>query len=192
MTRDSGRVDEDDDASLVRRCIDRDSDAWARLVERHGPLAWSVIRRAGLSGEDAADVYQTSWLAALESLPRIRQPERFGGWIARTAHIQSVRLRRTYGITRKILGKLPVLEADDRVPGEALVELEERHRVTLALSTVGERCETLLRLLYFQDPPLAYQEVASRLAMPIGSIGPTRARCLEKLERLLGDEGEKP
>lgn len=183
----------DDDAVLVGRCLDGgDEDAWAELVARHGPLAWAAIRRAGLSGDDAADVYQTAWLAALESLPRLRHPERFGGWIARTAQLQAIRLRRTYGITRRVLGRIEPAEFDETEPDEDLSRLEQRARMTRALARVGERCETLLRVLYFEDPSPAYTDIAKRMGMPIGSIGPTRARCLEKLERILGAEGGTP
>jgi RNA polymerase sigma factor (sigma-70 family) len=179
----------EDDASLVRRCLAEDAEAWELLVRRWGPLAWAVIRRAGLEGEDAADVYQTSWLAAVESLPRLRHPERFGAWLARTAHLQSIRLRRAYGISRRVLGRVPVREEDDVLPDREIEALDERRKVADALGAVGERCETLLHLLYWQQPPLAYTEIARRLGVPVGSVGPTRARCLEKLERLLGLEG---
>lgn len=200
---DSPGAGPDDDAALVARCLDGrgngdgngrgDEDAWAELVARHGPVAWAAIRRAGLSGDDAADVYQTAWLAALESLPRLRHRERFGGWIARTAQLQAIRLRRTYGITRRVLGRIEPAEFDEAEPHEDLSRLEQRARMTRALARVGERCETLLRVLYFEDPSPAYTDIAKRMGMPIGSIGPTRARCLEKLERILGaEEGGAP
>lgn len=179
-----------DDAALVARCLGDDDDAWAALVARHGPLAWGVIRRAGLHADDAADVYQTVWLAAFQQLPRLRDPSRFPGWIARTAHIQALRLRRGYGISRRVLARVPVRETDDRVPDEEIQAMEERSRVALALDTVGERCAALLRLLYFERPAPAYQDISARLAMPVGSIGPTRARCLERLAKRLGLDPE--
>lgn len=176
----------DADEALVRRCLDGDAAAWTALVARHGPLAWSTIRRAGLHADDAADVYQTTWLAALEQLPRLRDPRRFGGWIARTAHLQSLRVRRGYGISRRVLARIPARETDDRVPEEELSALEDRSRVTEALAAIGERCATLLRVLYFERPAPAYRDVSLRLRMPVGSIGPTRARCLERLAKRLG------
>jgi RNA polymerase sigma factor (sigma-70 family) len=175
-----------DDAALVARCLCDDADAWAALVARHGPLAWSTIRRSGLTAEDAADVYQTTWLAALEQLPRLRDPRRFAGWIARTAHLQALRLRRGYGISRRVLSRIPARETDDRIPEDELVALEDRSRVTAALAAVGERCAALLRALYFERPAPAYRDVSLRLRMPVGSIGPTRARCLERLAQRLG------
>lgn len=179
-------LDDLDDAALVARCLDDDGAAWSALVARHGPLAWGVIRRAGLHEDDAADVYQTVWLAAFEQLPRIRDASRFPGWIARTAHLQALRLRRGYGISRRVMSRLPVRESDDAVPETELAALEDRSRVSAALAAVGERCAALLQLLYFESPAPAYQDISARLGMPVGSIGPTRARCLERLARRLG------
>lgn len=187
-------ADPTDDATLVLRCLDagRGGDraagegAWAELVRRHGPLAWAVIRRAGVDGADAADVYQTAWLAALQALPKLRDPARFASWLARTAHLQAIRLRRTYGITRRVLSRIDPREEDDRAPAEDIEKLETRNAVAAALARVGARCESLLRALYYEDPPPAYTDLAQRLGMPVGSIGPTRARCLEKLDRLMG------
>lgn len=175
-----------DDAALVARAAEADPRAWAELVARHGPVAWAVIRRAGLAGEDAADVYQTAWLAAVESLPTLRHPERFGGWLARTAAIQALRVRRRYGITRRVLSKLPSDEVDERLPDADLAALEDRSRVARALGTIGARCAALLRLLYYESPAPPYVEVGRRLSMPVGSIGPTRARCLARLAERLG------
>lgn len=178
----------DDDATLVGRCLGDDRAAWEQLVARHGPLAWAVIRRAGLSPEDAADVYQVTWLAALEQLPQIREPSRFPAWIARTAHVQALRIRRGYGISRRVLSRIRPRELDERVPDDEIAALEDRSRVATALGAIGDRCAALLRLLYFESPALAYRDISSRLRMPVGSIGPTRARCLEKLARRLGFE----
>lgn len=182
----AGPASAEDDAALVEQCLrDRDG-AWEALVARHGPLAWGVIRRAGLHEDDAADVYQTVWLAAFEQLPRLREPARFPGWIARMAHIQALRLRRGYGISRRVMSRLPAREEDDRVPDAEIEALEERSRVAAALGRIGDRCASLLRILYFESPAPAYQDVSARLGMPIGSIGPTRARCLARLARTLG------
>lgn len=181
---------ETDDATLVARCLDNDGAAWATLVARHGPLAWSVIRRTGLAHDDASDAYQTTWLAALEQLPRIRDPHRFPAWIARTAYVQALRVRRGYGISRRVLARIPARETDDRVPDEELSALEDRSRVAGALTAAGGRCEALLRLLYFERPAPEYREIAARLGMPIGSIGPTRARCLERVAKQLGLDEE--
>lgn len=176
----------DADAALVARCMDGDQDAWAALVRRHGPLVWTMARRAGLSEEDAADLYQTVWRIAVESLPRLRDAERFAAWIARTAHFQTARAVRTLCATRRALGRLEPPEEADVPPDGDLERLEDRRLVAEAMERVGERCARLLCALYYEDPTPAYAEIARRLDMRVGSIGPTRARCLARLKDALG------
>jgi RNA polymerase sigma factor (sigma-70 family) len=177
------------DALLVARCLDGDGAAWTELVERHGALVWAVASRARLERADAEDVFQATWTIALEELSRIREPERFAAWIARVARHQTMRVRRGYGIARRAHERVAADLDETRVPDDELERLEERGRVTRALTRLGARCRDLLQLLYYADPRPAYEVVSERLGMRIGSIGPTRARCLQKLERELGGEG---
>lgn len=169
-------------AELVARCLDGDEAAWESLVREYGSLVWTVARKAGLSDEDAADVYQTVWRIAVEDLSRVRRAERVGAWLARTTHFQAMRLIRSYCTSRKALAKLPGRETDGEVPDDMLARLEERQRVARAFAELGERCRELLRLLYYEQPRPAYRVIADELGMRVGSIGPTRARCLQRLE----------
>jgi RNA polymerase sigma factor (sigma-70 family) len=179
----------DADTSLVARCMDGDEDAWAALVRRHGPVVWTIARRAGLADEDAADVYQTVWRIAVESLPRLRDTGRFPAWIAQTARFQSARAVRTICATRRALGRIEPRDTDG-APAEPEIEAVERRRsVADAMSRVGDRCAHLLRALYFEAASPDYAEIARRLGMRIGSIGPTRARCLARLRDALGRNG---
>ncbi len=180
----------DDDAALVARCMDGDDAAWAALVRRHGPCVWTVARRAGLSEHDAADVYQTVWRIAVESLPRLRDAERFPAWIARTAHFQAMRSLRTLCSTRRALDRIAPREFDDAIPDEEIARIEHRRLVAEAMGRIGERCAGLLRALYYDHPTPPYEEIAVRLSMRIGSIGPTRARCLARLRDELGGNGD--
>lgn len=175
-----------DDASLVARCLEGDEEAWTALVRRHGPVVFTIARRAGLASDDAADVYQTVWRIAVESLPRLRDPDRFGAWLARTAHFQSMRALRSLCITRRSIERLEPPECGGRSPDEEIVAVEHRRLVADAMALVGARCSDLLRALYFDQPSPAYADIAQRFGMRIGSIGPTRARCLTKLKNLLG------
>jgi RNA polymerase sigma factor (sigma-70 family) len=183
MTRSPGG-----DAALVARCMDGDEEAWAALVTRHGPLVWTIARRAGLSHDDASDVYQTTWRIAVESLATIRDRERFPAWIARTAHFQTMRALRTLCTTRKALERVETREVDETAPHDDLARTEFQRVVADAMGRIGERCARLLRSLYFDDPAPAYAEIASKLSMPIGSIGPTRARCLARLRDALKED----
>lgn len=177
-----------DDADLVARCVEGDGAAWESLVQRYASLVWAVVSRMDLSAEDAADAFQNAWTVALEELPGLRDPAAFPAWIARVARHQCMRIRRGYGIARKSREHLAREDVDPTLPDEDLQRLEARSRVRTALSGIGDRCARLLALLYEEDPVPAYEEIARRLGMRIGSIGPTRARCLEKLLRELGDD----
>jgi len=177
------------DAALVARCLDGEGRAWTALIDRHGRIVWSVLLRAGLSEADAQDGFQNTWTIALEELHRLRDAERVGAWIARIARHQAMRIRRRYGIARKAHPHVAREDVDLHVPDEDLQELERRDRVHAALERLGDPCAALLRLLYLTDPKPAYEGVAEELGMRIGSIGPTRARCLSKLrERLEGED----
>jgi RNA polymerase sigma factor (sigma-70 family) len=177
----------DDDATLVARCLDGESAAWSELVERYGPVVWAVARRAGLTAEDEADVFQNTWRVAVEELSKLRERAAFAGWITQIARHQTMRVRRGYGIARRSMQWVAREDVDNTAPEESLEEIETRSSVSLAVDRIGERCAQLLRALYFEAPPPAYTDIAKRLGMRIGSIGPTRARCLEKLQKELGD-----
>lgn len=182
----SARTDESD-ASLVARCLEGDHDAWNGLLVRHGGLVWAIVRRQRLSEQDAADAFQNTWTLALEQLAQLRQPELFERWLGRVARNQALRIRRGYGIARSALPKLAQDDVDDVEPHEELARVERRSAVHAGLARLGERCAALLRLLYMAAERPAYTDVAAQMDMPIGSIGPTRARCLERLRALLGD-----
>ena len=178
-----------DDACLVAECLAGDSRAWSSLVDRYGPLVWAIAKRASLSPDDQAEVFQNSWIVAVEELSRLREPAAFAGWIGQIARHQSLRIRRGYGIARKSMAHVAREDVDEARPEEPVALLEERRKVGDAVSRIGRKCADLLSALYYEDPPPAYTEIAKRLGMRIGSIGPTRARCLEKLEKELSDAG---
>lgn len=181
---------EPDDAALVASCVAGDSGAWAMLVERHGAVVWAVANRMDLSAEDAADVFQNTWRTAIEEIDRVREPAAIGGWLARVARHQAMRLRRGYGIARKSREHVAREDLDPNLPDADIERLEQRNRVRAALGHVGERCAALLGALYFEDPTPSYDDIASRFTMRIGSIGPTRARCLGKLMEIMGGDDD--
>lgn len=178
------------DAVLVARSIEGDDGAWQTLVDRHGPVIWAVAKRAGLTPDDAADVFQNTWTVAVTDLERIRDPGRFGAWIARVARHQCMRVRRRYGIARRSYEHVAREDAVFDLPDEELAKIEDRGRVARALKRIGERCLKLLKALYYRTPKPSYQWISKRFGMSVGSIGPTRARCLEKLEARLKEHGD--
>ena len=183
-----GDMSDDDVSSLVKRASDGDQAAWDALVDRYTNLLWSVARGYRLERADAADVIQVAWLRLVEHLPRLRDPERVGAWLATTVRreclqVIATRKRRGGPVEDEILTSLP----DDAAPVDARLLADERDRALWqAFAGMPDRCQRLLRIL-MADPPPSYQDVAETLTMPVGSIGPTRARCLERLRTLLDD-----
>jgi RNA polymerase sigma factor (sigma-70 family) len=175
-------------ASLVERAGAGDQGAWDVLVERFSPLVWSVTRSLGLGGADAADVFQTTWLRLVEHLDRVREPERLGGWLAVTARHEGWRTLRRAGRTIPTEDEqvFDVVLGDE--PERGLLDAERDRGVWAAFRLVPARCQALLRLLV-ADPAVSYQDIGELLDMPIGSIGPTRARCLDKLRTALAETG---
>lgn len=192
-----------DDSILVARCRAGDSSAWEMLVRRYQRLVHAIVHRAGLDEQAAADVFQTVFLRLLQNLPRITEPHRLQAWIVTTAKreawLQYRRGARMVSLTATESGpaeagtradgeeELPADEAPG--PDETVARWQQIAQVQRALEGLDERCRALLQLL-FGDEGIGYDEAARRLELPIGSIGPTRARCLTKLRRLI--EGGKP
>jgi RNA polymerase sigma factor (sigma-70 family) len=172
-------------SELVRAAAGGDQRAWEALVGRFGGLVWSVARAHGLSRADAADVSQTAWLRLVEHLHRLRDPERVGTWLASTARHEALRILRQgrrqvpVGDDAELEGAGPPAESPE---ASALVS-ERNHLLWRAFAELPQRCQRLLRVL-MADPPPSYQQVAVALEMPIGSIGPTRGRCLDRLRQL--------
>jgi RNA polymerase sigma factor (sigma-70 family) len=168
-------------SDLVHAAADGDGAAWNEIVDRFQGLVWATTRAHRLTHADAADVAQTTWLRLVESLDRIRDPERLGAWLATTARRECLRHIRLRG--REFLSEdTDVFEApaDDSLPELALLTSERDSALWRAFVRLSERCQALLRLLVSSEEP-SYQEIGAALGMPVGAIGPTRMRCLEKL-----------
>ncbi len=185
-----GRVEPTEVADTVRRAAAGDKDAWDGLVTSFGRLVWSIAAAHRLGPADSAEVSQTTWLRLVENLDRISQPERLGGWLATTARRESLRLLRLRGrefptddesrLDLDAVGHAPT-------PESLTMDRDRDRRLWHAFAALPENCRVLLHMVIVVGPP--YAEVAQALDMPIGSIGPTRARCLERLRRLLAAGG---
>jgi RNA polymerase sigma factor (sigma-70 family) len=184
----------DSDAELVRRCRTGDQSAWAGLVQRYQRLVYAIVMRMGFDEHDSADVFQTVFTRLLDHLPRISDPERLQAWIVTTARREALlrlkRSRRTVSMTR------PEDEEDAEgvewdiadeapLPEDALAEVQQQHQVRNALDRMDERCRSLLLLLFGEGERQPYEFIATTLGISVGSIGPTRARCLDKLRKLV-------
>lgn len=170
---------------LVRAAAAGDRRAWETLVGRFERLVWAVARAHRLSGADAADVVQTTWLRLVEHLDRVQDPERLGAWLATTARRECLRSLRS--ARREVPTDDGRLELVDDEELEVRISDARRDRALwAAFRKLPPRGQALLRLLA-SDPQPSYREISAALGMPIGSIGPTRARALEQLRAELGE-----
>lgn len=171
-------------AELLEQAREGDELAWSAIVERYSGLLWATARAHRMSAAEAADVIQNTWLRLVENLDRIEDPERLGAWLATTARRECLRVIRL-GARELPTDEEWMLEvaAEEEVSSGVIVA-ERDAALWRAFRMIGERCQALLRMLTAPDPP-SYEEIGAALEMPIGAIGPTRARCLDKLRRSL-------
>ncbi|WP_236008476.1 RNA polymerase sigma factor [Actinomadura physcomitrii] len=170
---------QDDTSALVARARAGDGAAWERLVERYTGLLWSIARAHGLGDADAGDVVQTSWLRLVERIDALDDPSAAGCWLAATARNEC------RGLARRRTRDLALMPFGARAasgPDEVAVARERLGRVGAALEVLPRRCRTLLRMF---AQAASYAELAAALGVPVGSVGPTRARCLAALRRLV-------
>jgi len=199
-----------EDAALIAQCRSGREAAWSTLVRRYQRLVYTVPRRAGLDADVAADVFQATFARLFEHLNRIEDATRVRAWLVTTARRETLRWleqrsrlvdldgapsRR--GVEAADAGEAPgagrAAEGDpfDRLPSGAplpealLADLQDFHRLRLAVDRLEPRQRQFVELLFLQDEPLPYGEIAARLGMAEGSIGPTRARVLARLRALL-------
>lgn len=174
-----------DVAGLVRDAAAGDRGAWERLIAQYGRLIWAITREYKLVESDAADVAQVTWLRLLEHIHQLRSPDRVGSWLAATARNECLRVlaarkRVVLGHDETALeGTATATDIDER-----LLAAERADMVRQAMSRLPSRWQQLLTLL-MADPPVSYAEISAKLGLPIGSIGPTRSRCLARLRELL-------
>jgi RNA polymerase sigma factor (sigma-70 family) len=178
----------DTDRQLIDGCRAGDRRAWRRLLERYERLVYAVPHNLGMSGEDADDVVQSTFAIFLERIDTLTTDDRLGAWLSTVARRQTFRLWERRDRDQAVMDRSNEV-VDDDAWSTRIAEIEWVDR---ALAGLNERCRTLLTLLYFTDPPPPYDDVARRLGRPVGSIGPTRARCLATLEKLLAELLDEP
>ena len=172
-----------DPSDLVMAANDGDRLAWNTLVARYTPLVVQVTRRYRLSPSDSDDVCQVVWMRVLQYLDKIREPRALPGWIATTAKNESLRVvttdRRTHPVDPLSGSHLDAADGGAELDEELLAS-ERRDALRSGLAELEPRQRELL-LMVCAEPPVSYAEISRRLGIPVGSIGPTRARCLAKL-----------
>lgn len=180
-----------EDADLIRRCRDGDQAAWESLVDRYQRLIFTIPRRAGLSDEQATDVFQEVFLTLFEKIDAIEQPERIRSWIVTTAKYKTWALVRgakgLYSSATDAEMEMEMANIADTsaLADDVLIELEEQHMIRTALAKLEDRCRQILSMIYLSEPAASYVEVAAAIGVGETSISPLRSRCLKKLKDIL-------
>jgi RNA polymerase sigma factor (sigma-70 family) len=163
---------------LVEACLRGEQSAWTQLVSKYERLIYSVAHTLCPESEDCADVFQRVCLALYQNLDRLRSDQIIPAWLT------TVTRRQAYKVIRAKRPYTPIAEREPSV--EARIDrIREEFDVHLFIERLDQRCQRLIRLLYFDSKEPSYAEIAAELGMPVASVGPTRARCLDKLRKLL-------
>ncbi|HEY5245414.1 MAG TPA: sigma-70 family RNA polymerase sigma factor [Acidimicrobiales bacterium] len=184
------RIRQDTELSeVVAAAAAGDSQAWNVLTNRFGGMIMAVARSCRLNDADVGEVHQMTWLRLVENIGRIEQPERIGAWLATTAKRESLRIVRSKArVTFDHEGLLQRPDVDAKPLDAGPIAEESSDAVRRAFALLPAHCQRLLGLLAGDNPP-SYKEISKTLSMPIGSIGPTRGRCLEHLRRIMEELG---
>ena len=178
------------DPELVDRCLRGDQDAWSALLHKYKNLIYSVPLKYGASRDDAADIYQGVALELFNELPRLREVGALTGWLITVTVRKCFRWKQAQQCRAEDdLEDLDQLAEDAMVPPELLEELEREQMVRQGVAELPERCQQMIRLLFYENPPRSYQEVAKALGLAPDSIGFIRGRCLKRLQQVLEKMG---
>ncbi len=168
---------------LVAAAHRGDQDAWEELVDRYSGLIEAVARKHRLGADDVGDVSQIVWLALLSNLGRLKDPERVGLWLHTTARRECLAAIRRSERDRPSWARSEDLVDELSSPAETVLRAERAQQVRLALEMMQEQCRVLLEMLLVREPPAHYAEISDHLSIAVGTIGPRRRRCLDKLRR---------
>ncbi len=172
-------LDAQSDAELIENCLKGNQNAWEALIRRYQNLIYSVPIRYHFSAPDAADVFQHVCVTLLEKLKTLRNTQTISSWLYITTKRHCWKIAKKQRMEVELEGEEGI--ADDS-KGENLVL---QHQIKNGVQQLSEKCRELISALYYADPPLSYDEITEKFGIPFGSIGPTRARCLERLKKIL-------
>ena len=180
-----------DAADHFRRWRAGDAQGLDDMVRCLSPVLWHVVRAHGLDTEPAQDVVQTTWLTFVRRHDSITEPQAVAAWLTTTARREAWRVTKTLAKSRAVADVVLDWELPTESSAESdAVEADECARLWACVRQLSERCQRLMRMVAFDDRP-DYRGLAAQMEMPVGSIGPTRGRCLAKLKALLADETQE-
>ena len=192
LPRNCARCDreiESEDAALVRGCVEGNQQAWEALIDKYKRLIFSVPLRYGISPEDAADIFQSVCIEVFNSLEQLKNPDSLRSWLITVSIRQSYRWRKKQTNHVELDAMEPEMAEGLASVSETIAQLQQEQIVRDVVAKLPPRSAELVRLLFFEQPPLPYSEVARRLGLATGSIGFIRGRCLTRLRKLLLESG---
>ncbi len=182
------------DEQLIGRCLKGDQEAWSALIDKYKNLIYSIPIRLGMH-QDAGDIFQSVCVDLLSELPRLREHRALPKWLMQTCYHRCLHYQRAAGRLAELAPEgtdsdsaLPASSADD-LPEHMLVQLEQEQILRDAIAELPDKCERMVRLLFFEIPPRPYEDIAGELGMATGSIGAIRGRCLAYLRKQLEKRG---
>lgn len=178
------------DRRLVRECLNGNDEAWSVLIDKYKNLIFSIPVKYHFSQDDAADVFQAVCLELLSELPKLRNPEALPKWIIQVTAHKCLHGKKYAQRNESTDPTDPAFEQSTPARAESILrEAEEEQRIRHVLEDLPPRCRQLVRMLFFEEPPRAYQDVARELGIATGSIGFIRQRCLDRLRKKLMEAG---
>lgn len=177
------------DARLVEACLQGDQQAWEALIDKYKRLIYSIPFRYGAAPEDAADVFQSVCIEVFNSLGQLKNAESLRSWLITVAIRQSYRWKKKQANHVELDALEPEVAEELAAVPETVLQIQQEQIVREVVDKLPPRCAELVRLLFFEQPPLPYAEVARRLGLATGSIGFVRGRCLERLRKILLESG---
>lgn len=183
------------DKDLIMGCRRGEEAAWEELVSRYERLVYTIPIRYGLTPSEVDDVYQSVWMALIKHVETLRRPDRIGAWLVTTARRECWERRRGADFKRTVSSSLETLlvdrDGEELTPEEVVSVFRQHEALREAIECLDDRCRTLLWHLYYDSTIPSYADIAEKMDMPIGSIGPLRARCLKKLRKILSESASE-
>lgn len=178
------------DATLVKRCLAGDEEAWSQLVDKYKALIYSIPIKYGLPPQDAADIFQATCMELLTRLPDLREPRALPKWLIQVAHHMCYHWKRQQQRLVSRDGESDLPEPETPAVAETLIrQTQEEQILREVVASLTPRCRRLVEMLFFESPSRPYSEVANELNLAVGSIGLTRQKCIETLRKRLDEMG---
>lgn len=179
------------DERLVSECLNGNQDAWSALIDKYKNLIYSIPIKLHMY-DDAADIFQAVCADLLTGLPKLREPKALPKWLMQTCYHKCLQYRRKTEAHESLInesGEELFIASDQPLPERMLAQLEKEQAVRDAIALLNPRCEEMVRMLFFENPPRLYEDVARQMKLATGSIGFIRGRCLQKLRKFLEKMG---